>query len=52
MKNRRIKAWVLCCVILLPLLLTGCFNYHDINKVTFPTSVIFDVDDLGKSIYI
>lgn len=50
MKNRRIKAWVLCCVILLPLLLTGCFNYHDINKVTFPTSVIFDVDDLGKSI--
>jgi germination protein, ger(x)C family len=34
----------------LPLLLTGCFNYHDINKVTFPTSVIFDVDDLGKSI--
>lgn len=48
--KRRRKALVLCILILTPLLLTGCFNYHDINKVTFPTSVIFDIDDLGQSI--
>ncbi|WP_370774081.1 hypothetical protein [Clostridium sp.] len=48
MKNKKKKASILCKLILLPLLLTGCFNYHDINKVTFPTSVIFDVNDLGQ----
>ena len=37
-------------LLILPLLLTGCFDYHDINKVTFPTSIIFDVDDLGQEI--
>lgn len=37
-------------VLLIPLMLTGCFNYHDINKVTFATSIIFDVDDLGRTI--
>lgn len=48
-KNRR-KASILLSLLLLPLLLTGCFDYHDINKVTFPTSIIFDVDDLGQEI--
>lgn len=32
----------------LPFLLTGCFNYSDINKVTFATSTIFDIDDIGR----
>lgn len=26
----------------------GCFNYRDINKIVFVTSVIYDVDDDGK----
>ena len=49
-KSKRRIALFLATLILLPLLLTGCFNYYDINKVTFPTSVIFDVDDLGQAI--
>lgn len=49
-KGKRRIALFLANLILLPLLLTGCFNYYDINKVTFPTSVIFDVDDLGQAI--
>lgn len=50
LKNKRRKASVLLSLLILPLLLTGCFDYHDINKVTFPTSIIFDVDDLGQEI--
>ena len=50
LKNKRRKASILLSLVLLPLLLTGCFDYHDINKVTFPTSIIFDVNDLGQEI--
>lgn len=50
LKNKRRKASALLGLLILPLLLTGCFDYHDINKVTFPTSIIFDVDDLGQEI--
>lgn len=49
-KNKRRISMFLANIIFLPLLLTGCFNYYDINKVTFPTSIIFDVDDLGQAI--
>lgn len=35
-------------VILITPLLTGCFNYKDINKVTFATSMIFDVDEFDN----
>lgn len=34
----------------LPLLLVGCFNYRDINKVSFATSIIFDSDDFGRTV--
>lgn len=37
-------------VAFLPLLLVGCFNYRDINKVSFSTSIIFDTDDFGRVI--
>jgi spore germination protein KC len=37
-------------VALLPLLLVGCFNYRDINKVSFSTSIIFDTDDFGRAV--
>lgn len=37
-------------VLLIPLIFTGCFNYEDINKVTFATSVIFDTDDFGNAV--
>ena len=50
LKNKRRKISILLSLLLLPLLLIGCFDYHDINKVTFPTSIIFDVDDLGQEI--
>ena len=50
LKNKRRKASVLLILLFIPMLLTGCFDYHDINKVTFPTSVIFDVNDLGQEV--
>ena len=34
----------------LPFLLVGCFNYRDINKVSFSTSIIFDTDDFGRAV--
>lgn len=37
-------------ILLIPLMFTGCFNYKDINKVTFATSVIFDTDDFGNAV--
>ncbi|MBE6055283.1 MAG: Ger(x)C family spore germination protein [Clostridium sartagoforme] len=37
-------------VAFLPLLLVGCFDYRDINKVSFSTSVIFDTDDFGRAV--
>ena len=51
MKNKKNLFLTIYTIILLPLLLTGCFNYHDINKVTFPTSVIFDINDLGEQLF-
>ena len=35
-------------IVVLFLNLSGCFNYTEINKVTFATSVIFDEDELGN----
>ena len=28
--------------------LVGCFNYNEINELTFVTSAIFDIDDSGN----
>lgn len=52
MKYSKLRKLGSCILIImtLPLLLTGCFNYNDINKVTFSTSIIFDVDDLNQSV--
>lgn len=47
-KSRVIK--LISVVILIPVILTGCFSYNDINKVSFVTSVIFDIDDLGDTV--
>lgn len=47
---RKFSSLSLLIVILLPLLLTGCFNYRDINRITFSTSIIFDVDELERTI--
>lgn len=44
LKKKRIS---LILVILSCILLMGCFNYKDINKVTFTTAMIFDIDDLN-----
>lgn len=41
---------VLLVLLITPLLLVSCFNYRDINKVTFATSIIFDIDDFGRTI--
>ena len=38
------------CVAFIPLFLVSCFNYRDINKVSFSTSIIFDTDDFGRSV--
>ncbi|MGL5085730.1 MAG: Ger(x)C family spore germination protein, partial [Clostridium sp.] len=45
--KRLIKCFI---ILLIPLILSGCFNYEDINKVTFATSVIFDTDDFGNTV--
>lgn len=46
--KRLIKCFI---ILLIPLIFTtGCFNYEDINKVTFSTSVIFDTDDFGNAV--
>ncbi len=37
----------ICCPILCILLLTGCFNYKDMNRLFFATSSIIDVDESG-----
>ncbi|MGL4330271.1 MAG: Ger(x)C family spore germination protein [Clostridium sp.] len=47
---KRIKSFGLIILLLMTSLLGGCFNYADINKVTFATSIIFDIDDLGRTI--
>lgn len=49
MKIKRISK-VLLVLMVIPLLLVSCFNYRDINKVTFATSIIFDIDDFGRTI--
>ena len=39
--------------IVFSLLLTSCFSYKDINKMSFVTALVIDVDDEGKpSIYL
>lgn len=47
MKNKFFKCAI---ILLLVISFKGCFNYRDINKVTFATSVIFDISDDNKII--
>ncbi|MBD7910233.1 MULTISPECIES: Ger(x)C family spore germination protein [Clostridium] len=37
-------------VLILSINLGGCFNYREINRITFATSVIFDVDEYNNVI--
>ena len=48
--TRKFSLLMILIIVVLPLLLTGCFNYRDINRVTFSTSIIFDLDELGRTI--
>lgn len=41
---------ILCFSIIITILFTGCFNYKDIDKVIFVTSVIIDVDGTGNPV--
>ncbi|MGL5244819.1 MAG: Ger(x)C family spore germination protein [Sarcina sp.] len=43
--KKRLVSLTLLLVIIVSL--CGCYNYRDINKVTFVTSVIFDENDIG-----
>jgi len=43
MKTRKIIISII--LLLIPTLLKGCYNYNDINKLTFVTSIIFDEND-------
>ncbi|MBE6049653.1 MAG: Ger(x)C family spore germination protein [Clostridium sp.] len=42
-KIRRVSSILV--ILLLAINLGGCFNYREINKITFATSIIFDVDE-------
>lgn len=44
----RNKIKIIIGIFLIPMLFIGCFNYKDINRMTFVTSTIFDKDDLGN----
>ncbi|WP_242829553.1 Ger(x)C family spore germination protein [Clostridium sp. Ade.TY] len=35
-------------ILLIPIILVGCFNYREINTVTFTTCAIFDIADNGE----
>lgn len=37
-------------ILITPTILSGCFNYNEINQITFVTSAIFDIDDTGNVI--
>lgn len=37
-------------ILMIPTILSGCFNYNEINQITFVTSAIFDIDDTGNVI--
>lgn len=37
-------------IIMFSLFLQGCFNYREINKTTFATSIIFDIDEYDNVI--
>jgi spore germination protein KC len=42
---------ILCSFLILSsCLLSGCFNYHDIDKVIFATAVIVDVNEVGNPV--
>lgn len=40
----------LICILVVALLLTGCFNYADINWIVFVTSIGIDIDENNKTI--
>lgn len=46
----RVSVIKLVLLFLLNLLLSGCYNYLDINNVIFVTSLIIDIDEAGKPI--
>lgn len=46
MKSKKLLSIVM--IFIFSILLTSCFNYQDINKVSFATSTIFDEDDEGN----
>ena len=35
-------------IIIMSTMLIGCYNYKDINRVTFVTSLIFDENEVGN----
>ena len=37
-------------IIIFSILFIGCFNYREINKITFATSIIFDRDEYDNVI--
>lgn len=46
MMKRRLASFLF--IIILSSLMVGCFNYREINKITFATSIIFDRDEFDN----
>lgn len=44
------KKIIIILILMLSSMLTGCFNYRDLNRVVFSTSVVVDVNDDGSPI--
>lgn len=49
-KSKRVLSFILFFMLSISLTLTGCYNYREINKITFVTSVIFDRDQYNNVI--
>lgn len=47
-KNGKRIFSIILTIIIIPTILSGCFNYNEINQLTFVTSAIFDIDNSGN----
>lgn len=44
------KISIVLCIIMVSLIMEGCFSYRDINKVLFVTSVVVDIDEKDNNV--
>lgn len=48
--NKYKRLLVVCCILMNCLILSSCFSYRDINRISFVTALLIDVDDTNNII--